>query len=283
MSSDQHSRKDPREAELEFLAFLDDQTGPLSISPDSPDQSGLSTGRFCDMVFHLILENCVGGCDHTGYQDMSVKDPLTQLWLQSSVTVGKIQQRQFPFSIQITHAGRLRLSRLREELDRGRILDQTGILVDGRYIDRDLRVRFAMASPGAPLAVMIADLDHFKQVNDTLGHPRGDEALRIYFTVLRDIVGACAGDAYRKGGDETVAILPGADLIRATEIAEKLRATIESEFSSFDAKLKTPPTVSLGVESFTQRVSSAEALKKVDELLYKAKQDGRNRVASGGT
>jgi diguanylate cyclase (GGDEF)-like protein len=88
------------------------------------------------------------------------------------------------------------------------------------------------------------------------------------------------GDAYRIGGDETLAILPDADRTRAEEVAEKLRAAIETEFRTFDQRLESPPTVSIGVASFVERVPSDAAFKKVDDLLYQAKKGGKNQVAS---
>ncbi len=83
------------------------------------------------------------------------------------------------------------------------------------------------------------------------------------------------------GGDETVAIVPGADRAQGEVIAEKLRSAIETEFRTFDAKLASPPTISVGVMSFSQRISADEAFKKVDELCLRAKRQGKNRVFSG--
>jgi diguanylate cyclase (GGDEF)-like protein len=275
---------DPRVAELEFLAFLDGQVGALTVSADTHGRFGIPADRFKDMVFGLVSENCVTGTDRSSshYIDAqrSPTDPASHFWAASEGTIGRLLGGTFPYSLRITHAGRLRLSRLRDELDRGRISDQTGILVDGRHFDRDLRVRFAMAEPDAPVTVMMADLDHFKKVNDVLGHTRGDDAIRRYFSVLRDIVGNYGGDAYRKGGDETIAILPNSDSERAKSIAENLRRALEAEFQGFDERLENSPTASIGVATFPRAVDSLVAFKKVDALLYRAKAEGRNRVVA---
>jgi diguanylate cyclase (GGDEF)-like protein len=270
---------DPRVAELEFLAVLDSQRESLTVTADTHASFGIPPDRFKDMVIDLIYENCAAGTDRESdtYVDGSIKDPRAQLWAASAVTIGKVLRGTFPYSLRITHPGRLRSTRLREELDRGRISDQTGILLDGRHIDRDLRVRFAMAGPGAPVGLMMADLDHFKLVNDTLGHGRGDDAIRRYFSVLRDIVGSHDGDAYRRGGDETIAILPNADKSRSEIVAESTRRAIEVEFSAFDERLPKPPTVSIGIASFAKPVDSRCALERVDGLLYRAKHEGKNR------
>jgi diguanylate cyclase (GGDEF)-like protein len=126
--------------------------------------------------------------------------------------------------------------------------------------------------------MIMADLDHFKGVNDTLGHDRGDEALRRYFTLLRDIVSEEGGDAYRRGGDETLAILVGNEPECALRVAEKVRGAVEVEFENFDEKLPEPPTVSIGVATFHGATEPGHALKQVDKLLYQAKGNGRNCV-----
>jgi diguanylate cyclase (GGDEF)-like protein len=276
---------DPRVAELEFLAFLDGQGTPVTVSHDTNERFGISADRLDDMIIGLIADNCALGTDlSTGptYVDASrvPMDPQSYFWEKSANTLARVASRRCPYTLRITHAGRLRLSRLRGELDRGRISDQTGILVDGRHIDRDLRVRFAMAGSGVPVSVMMADLDHFKKVNDTLGHARGDDAIRRYLSVLRDIVSNYGGDAYRKGGDETIAILSNSDEARARTIAENVRQAIETEFLGFDEKLENPPTASIGVATFTTAVACPVALQRVDALLYRAKEEGGNWVVT---
>jgi diguanylate cyclase (GGDEF)-like protein len=173
------------------------------------------------------------------------------------------------------------MARLRDELDRGRLYDQTGMLLDGRYVERDLRIRLAMAGEGVPVSVLMGDLDHFKQVNDQLGHTMGDEALQRYFSVLRDVVSAAGGDAYRKGvGDETIAILTKISSEQAVQVAEAVREGVRAELAYLlDKGLKQRVTVSLGVLTTTDREPPARLIKQVDRLLYQAKE-GRNRVVA---
>lgn len=272
---------DARVVELEFLAMLDRQETPMDVSDSAHERLDISPRRFADMVLALVAENSVTGeRPRNPSSDVSPRpprDPKVYFWAASERTVQSIFSCQ-PYQLYLTHFGRLRLARLRSELDRGRIMDPTGILIDLRHVERDLRVRFAMARPGSSVSVMMADLDHFKGVNDTLGHDRGDEALRRYFSVLRDIVAGESGDAYRRGGDETLAILVGADQAHAAEVAEIVRRAVETEFMNFDEKLSQPPTVSIGVATFLQATKPVTVLKRVDELLYQAKQKGKNRV-----
>lgn len=138
-----------------------------------------------------------------------------------------------------------------------------------------------MRSPKG-LSLFILDVDHFKAVNDTYGHDRGDEVLRLLAKV-----GATAvrhNDVFaRLGGEEFVALLPGADLEQAHTIAERLRATLAGQ--EFEHTWKDgdaiPFTVSIGVATRSARDPDVGAiLKRADEALYKAKGAGRNRVAS---
>jgi diguanylate cyclase (GGDEF)-like protein len=131
---------------------------------------------------------------------------------------------------------------------------------------------------GKCVSVIMADLDHFKMVNDTYGHMAGDEVLRSaarrmqLLTRAYDSVG-------RYGGEEFLIILPECGKERAVAFAERLRADMSSEKMDTSEGL-IPVTVSLGVaESSKERRLNAYALvKAADEALYLAKGNGRNRV-----
>jgi len=127
----------------------------------------------------------------------------------------------------------------------------------------------------ATLAVISIDIDHFKHVNDTFGHAAGDETLKSIANLMRQ--NSRPGDLLcRAGGEEFVLLLPNSSIAVATEIAERLRASIEA------APLETVGhiTVSLGVALWRAGEAVSDALEKADQLLYKAKQQGRNRVIS---
>lgn len=132
------------------------------------------------------------------------------------------------------------------------------------------------------LSLFILDIDHFKAVNDTYGHDRGDEVLRLLAKV--GVKAVRHNDVFaRLGGEEFVALLPDADMEQAHTIAEGLRATLagqkfEHDWNSGEA---IPFTVSIGVATRSARDPDVGAiLKRADEALYKAKGAGRNRVAS---
>lgn len=130
-----------------------------------------------------------------------------------------------------------------------------------------------------PLSVVMIDLDHFKQVNDVHGHAMGDEVLRNIGAMLK--AGVRTTDlAARYGGEELTLVLPHTDIPAATMVAENLR----EKFAAFEHRLDgitLKKTVSMGVAARDGQgeVPSAEdLLKHADEALYRAKQNGRNRV-----
>ena len=187
--------------------------------------------------------------------------------------------------LRITHAGRLRLFRLRAELDAGRIRDKFGILWDDRHWLTDLQVRVWMRKPGEPISIIVADLDHFKSVNDTLGHDEGDQGIRLFRSILRDVVATGGGEAYAMGGDEGAVVLPGVKREHAEALAERIRQAVEEAFRMFGTadgqpKLAAQPTASIGVGTFDDACDPSRARGQVDKVMYEAKKSGRNRVVS---
>ena len=130
---------------------------------------------------------------------------------------------------------------------------------------------------GGTVGVMAIDVDHFKRVNDTLGHEVGDRALRG----IADELASCVREediACRAGGEEFVIILPGAGKTALRSRAEAVRKTIErAHISAGEGMLKL--TVSIGLASFPSYGDTGQAvLRAADVALYKAKAAGRNRV-----
>lgn len=126
-----------------------------------------------------------------------------------------------------------------------------------------------------PIAIAMLDIDHFKSVNDTLGHERGDEAIRF---VSQRILRALRLEDYagRWGGDEFVLILPMTDLDGALTVAERVRSVVATPGSSAD---DLPVTVSIGV-AWGLHESTTELLRRADVALYRSKVQGRDRVTA---
>ncbi len=126
-----------------------------------------------------------------------------------------------------------------------------------------------------PLSVMLLDIDHFKQFNDSFGHPRGDDVLR---EVARHITRSLRDTdfAARYGGEEFAILLPDTEREGAHQLGERLRASIEA-----GQWIDRPITVSLGVGSISTDVVVLEALiEQADRALYRSKQNGRNLVSA---
>lgn len=133
-----------------------------------------------------------------------------------------------------------------------------------------------------PLSLLIIDLDHFKKVNDTHGHPRGDSVLResaqVFLSVMRQV-----DMVARYGGEEFVAIMPHTDLKGAQIASERVRAAFEAHH--FDGLPERGClTVSVGVTTYSGEADQTviQMIERADKALYAAKVGGRNRVEFAG-
>ena len=128
---------------------------------------------------------------------------------------------------------------------------------------------------GHPLSLLVVDIDHFKRINDTLGHPEGD---RVLAELGRRLRRECRETdlAARYGGEEFVVLLPEQDGAAAVQVAERLRLAVERQ--AFPAGEGTVPvTISAGVASLEDGMGPEELLEKADRRMYAAKAAGRNR------
>lgn len=134
----------------------------------------------------------------------------------------------------------------------------------------------------APVAAILADIDHFKRFNDTWGHEAGDLVLKRVADVIREHVrGSDIGCRY--GGEELAVILPNATLEVAVERAEKIRLGIAALRLDHDGRPLKAITASFGVAIYPLHAGDAEALlRAADEALYEAKKAGRNRMVVSG-
>jgi two-component system cell cycle response regulator len=132
---------------------------------------------------------------------------------------------------------------------------------------------------GGMLALIVADLDDFKQVNDRHGHQAGDDVLRAFADVLRDTV-RDIDLAARYGGEEFAVLLPQTDLAGAERVAERLRERMEIRMVEPASELPFSVTASFGVASFPEAATPAALFAAADEALYRAKSAGKNCVVS---
>ncbi len=128
-------------------------------------------------------------------------------------------------------------------------------------------------------ALMIADIDHFKQINDRFGHDKGDEALRLVAHTMCEAVRA-PDLVGRVGGEEFGVFVPGADAVRSTALGERIRLAVQG-LDFRPAGRRYPISVSVGGALFGQGASFNDIYQIADRHLYAAKRNGRNRVCIG--
>lgn len=163
------------------------------------------------------------------------------------------------------------------ELARASITDPLTGLPNRAALDQRLAVLTAAANRG-PVAVSVVDLDHFKSVNDRFGHATGDAVLARLGGLLTQ--GTRAGDLVaRYGGEEFAMLLDGMGTDQAATFAERLRTLVEGHlWSQLHAGLSV--TVSIGVAGDVASRAPRALVVAADEALYRAKAEGRNRLAT---
>ncbi len=171
-----------------------------------------------------------------------------------------------------------------KQLEELLVVDEKTGLANFREFQRRLREEWLRAVRyRTPLSLVMLDLDDFKRVNDTYGHPAGDRALREFALLVAG--GARATDlAARYGGEEFGMILPHTEGELAVRVAERVRAAVE-EFVFLESDHPTRLTVSAGIATWPsgRPIDSAEALvREADRALYRAKDEGKNRVVLDG-
>jgi diguanylate cyclase (GGDEF)-like protein len=154
-----------------------------------------------------------------------------------------------------------------------------------RYVDRRLLEEISRARRQQyPISFMYIDIDHFKRVNDTVGHQGGDDVLREVANRIKNELRLSDALA-RFGGEEFVVLLINADLESAAFVAERIRAGIAASMIDLSGGVKVSITASVGVASLAQTAADTateaqaqELISHADEALYQAKESGRNRV-----
>jgi diguanylate cyclase (GGDEF)-like protein len=172
-------------------------------------------------------------------------------------------------------------------LEQESITDPLIGIYNRRYLDRRLAEEYQRAHRyRLPLSLLLIDIDHFKRVNDSYGHPVGDRVLRYWGDLILSIVRA-SDIVARYGGEEILVIAPNTSLATAAALAERLQANIESHELTVSSERGQRQviriTVSIGVAGLSPTVESGEKLlAEADRALYQAKRTGRNRVVRAG-
>ena len=166
-----------------------------------------------------------------------------------------------------------------ERLRRDATIDPLTGLYNRRHLDHVVEREISFGGrEGHAVAIILLDLDRFKQLNDTFGHAAGDAALKAVAESIRSRL-RVYDVACRYGGEEIVIVVPGAQIGAAMALAEQLRQGIENLVVNHRGVAIVRTTASFGVSAFPRHgVDPAELMHAADTALYRAKTEGRNRV-----
>jgi diguanylate cyclase (GGDEF)-like protein/putative nucleotidyltransferase with HDIG domain len=206
------------------------------------------------------------------YRIADMCQELGKMYVDSDRLVKQLQD-----SVRQAEAQSLMLREQVEQLDVAATTDDLTGLANRRSIRRRLDKEMLSATPESPTALLLIDLDRFKHINDTYGHPGGDVALKALAKFLKmvtrgnDLVG-------RYGGDEFIVILPGSDTEGAKLVAERIRRVIASTPVPLPDGRSIQMNVSVGGCCLPISNQGLPPIASVDRALYAAKRLGRNRV-----
>jgi two-component system cell cycle response regulator len=309
-------RRDPGEARVLTIPYPGTNEGRLGFLEITPDHSGLYR-RLAERIAAIIggfamLATAVCGLTYAVLRDELERPMRTLARFTSELTpttlttpLGKLRpDRHWQDEIDLVASGfrtlqdgvrahvdnldRLvaeRTAQLEAALEENRELTITDALTgcyNRRYLDSRLAEEVVRCRrSGLPLAIIVADLDRFKRVNDTLGHAAGDELLKGIAGLLRGAMRARIDWVARFGGEEFVVVLPDTPIEAAIAVAERLRTAIASARFMYAAGELTA-TASFGVAGGEDPQDAASLLARADALLYQAKAAGRDRVVAEG-
>ena len=234
--------------------------GELSVLDDEANPSVITAVQTTDL---LIVES-------------------ERLWkmIEESHGVARNLLRLLSFRVRAANAQLRRRQKVGEFYRQMSILDGLTGLHNRAWLDQHLPALIADAdAEGKPLSVVMIDLDHFKQFNDSYGHAAGDAALKTAARVLNNALRP-ADFAARYGGEELIVILPDSSQSTGVRVAQRLCERLQQMAVFADMHKPLPHiTASFGVAALTPGQDASALLRSADAALYRAKKAGRNCVA----
>ncbi|MBF0118920.1 MAG: diguanylate cyclase [Desulfobacterales bacterium] len=203
---------------------------------------------------------------------------------RKGLEIGAIDYITKPISppiVQIRVKNHLELKHYRDFLENISLRDGLTGIANRRCFDETIEREWLINQRAKkPITLIIIDIDFFKQYNDTYGHREGDEALKKVAQAFTKTIKRPADLVARYGGEEFACVLPETDITGARIVAESLRQNVMSLNLPHSLSKYGIVTISLGVMSTVpnSEITFEDIIKKADELLYKAKNEGRNQV-----
>ena len=242
-------------------------------------------------VVNFCISQSKAGVDHEADYRALTKDN-GYVWIRDVVHVARNENGEvdsligFMFDISERKKVEEKLISLQRELEALSFKDGLTGVSNRRRFDTTLDTEWASARRSAqPLSLIMLDVDFFKQYNDRYGHTQGDECLKNVAQTLALAVTRPRDIVARFGGEEFALILPETDADAASKVAERCLRLVENQRIPHEASAVSKfVTVSMGVGTI-KAAAGMEArhfVEAVDKLLYRAKQNGRNRIESAG-
>lgn len=261
--------------------------GALSVASDT--RTGMADGTVSKVLpgesvgEQSVLDEEANLADITALEDseiLVIEADLVWKLIDTSNVLARNLLRLLSFRIRAANAQLRRRQKLGEFYRQLSMIDGLTGLYNRAWLNDLLPTMVATAhGSGAPLALIMIDLDHFKQFNDTYGHQAGDQALRCAAQVLSGALRP-SDFAVRYGGEEMMVLLPDTNGKVAVAVAERLCDRMRQAVV-FSDKHKALPhiTASFGVATLQPQQTEQELVAHADAALYRAKELGRNRVA----
>ncbi len=243
--------------------------------------------RNVPIIFISALDNALdkvkafstGGADYVT-KPFQFEEVLARIEIQ--LKISRLQKEMEQKNAEMEHAN-LQLERANRMLRALSYLDGLTGIANRRHFEESLDQEWRRAvRSGAPLSLLMVDIDRFKALNDAYGHQYGDDCLRQVALTFSDTLKRAGDLASRYGGEEFAVILPATELSGAASIGEVIRARVEELAIAHDQSPFLVVTVSVGAASCfpTESGASTSLIDLADRALYQAKHAGRNRVAT---
>ena len=240
-------------------------------------QDAFGTTELGQLEFHEKLERYSQQLESAD----SAKD-ITQILEAIIIDTVQVREQTGELKAKLAKSTRLvrDLSNRLETANKDAVTDPLTGIANRRYFEVELEDAIADAEESnSPLSLLYLDIDHFKEFNDTHGHHTGDIVLRLVAEQIKSCMGT-RGLASRYGGEEFVVLLKDTDSHTALVVAEKIRILISRKEVKHRKSRKSfgRITISSGLTQLRSGENSSAFLQRADQLLYEAKEAGRNRV-----